>query len=218
MDSKKRSIRIKIGYLLLLWFLPFLTACGLSEKEMDVQYQKGIALFVANKRDEALKVFKDLYKEDEDYKDVKLIIGKLLYYNRKFQEAEELFQEMSDDDPTNYNVLAWLIKTQFAGTPLKKELSDNLQKFLTKDSENLEVLFISAKLLEETGKPDQAILAYQKIVSQSQMIGFAHLQLENIYKKAKMEKKASYHNRKYLDILGKSEVDKKESIRSQKSR
>ncbi|TGL79170.1 tetratricopeptide repeat protein [Leptospira yasudae] len=208
MDSKKNSYRIRTAFSIVLLCLLFSYDCGLSEKEMDVMYQRGVALFVANKREEALKVFKELYEEDEDYKDVKFVMGKLLYYNRKFKEAEELFQELSDEDPNNYNALGWLIKTQFAETPLKKDLAENLERFLSKDSENLEVLFISARILEETGKPDQAIIAYQKILSQTRMLAFAHRQLEYIYRKANLEKKAAFHNQKYLELTGKSDSQK----------
>lgn len=209
MDSNKfitTSKSIVFGFITILLFA---LNCGPSEREIESLYQKGTSLFIANKRDEALKVFRELYKEDAEYKDVKFVLGKLLYYNRKFKEAEEIFQEMSNDDSANYNALGWLIKTQFAGAPLKKELSDNLQKYLSKDSENIDILFISARILEETGKPDQAILAYQKIISQTQLIAFAHNQLKNIYSKAKLEKKASFHNQKYLDLLGKSDDQEK---------
>ncbi|MCG6167175.1 tetratricopeptide repeat protein [Leptospira sp. FAT2] len=205
MDSKSVFFKTKLSFIIILCHSTILLNCGLSEKEMDSMYQRGIALFVANQREEALKIFSELYKQDEDYKDVKLVTGKLLYYNRRFEEAEKIFQELSDDDSADYNALGWLIKAQFAGTPLKKELMENLQKFLSKDSENLEILFISARLLEETGKSDQAILAYQKIIAQTRMLAFSHRQLENIYRKAKLEKKAAYHNQKYLDLLGKSE-------------
>lgn len=190
LDSKSLILQTRLSFFLLLTtFCLFLSDCGPSEKEMEVMYQKGISLFIANKRDEALKVFKDLYKENENYKDVKFMLGKLLYYNRRFQDAEKIFQEISDKDDTDYNALGWLIKTQFAETPLKKDLTDNLEKYLSKNSENIEILFISARLLEETGKSDQAILAYQKIISQTQLIAFSHSQLKNIYSTAKLDKK-----------------------------
>ncbi|WP_420843586.1 tetratricopeptide repeat protein [Leptospira adleri] len=195
-------------FLLLIFSCFLYGGCGPSEKEMEAMYERGTALFVANQRDEALKIFQALDKEDDEYKDVKLLIGKLLYYNRKFQQAEEVFQKISDDDPSNYTALGWLIKAQFAGTPLKKELTENLQKFLSKDTENAEILFISARLLEETGKPDQAILAYKKIISQTGILALSHRQLETIYEKARLEKKAAYHHRKYLELSGKSDSSK----------
>ncbi|MBM9498967.1 tetratricopeptide repeat protein [Leptospira sp. 201903071] len=200
---KKRKISFVLVFLSFLYL-----NCGLSEKEMETMYEKGTALFVANQRNEALKIFQELYEEDEDYKDVKLLIGKLLYYDRKFQQAEEVFQEISDKDPANYNALGWLIKAQFASTPLKKELTENLQNFLSKDTENAEILFISGRLLEETGKPDQAILAYKKIISQTGILALSHRQLEILYRNARLEKKASYHNKKYLELIGKSDSSK----------
>ncbi|WP_001037113.1 tetratricopeptide repeat protein [Leptospira interrogans] len=210
LDSKSLILQTRLSFFLLLTtFCLFLSDCGPSEKEMEVMYQKGISLFIANKRDEALKVFKDLYKENENYKDVKFMLGKLLYYNRRFQDAEKNFQEISDKDDTDYNALGWLIKTQFAETPLKKDLTDNLEKYLSKNSENIEILFISARLLEETGKSDQAILAYQKIISQTQLIAFSHSQLKNIYSTAKLDKKAAYHHQKYLDLMGQTNVSEK---------
>ncbi|TGK43534.1 tetratricopeptide repeat protein [Leptospira andrefontaineae] len=169
---------------------------------MDKKYKQGLDLFLLNKRQEALKVFREIYSEDPNYKEIRLLIGKLLYYDRKFKESETIFKEAFEEDETNWNALNWIIKSQFASRPLSKEIVDNLHLYLSKESENPEVLFISGRLLEESQKTDQAIATYERIVSHRFKLALAHERLAEIYEKAKLGKKAEFHKNQYKLLSG----------------
>ncbi|WP_167882317.1 tetratricopeptide repeat protein [Leptospira langatensis] len=170
---------------------------------MEEKYAKAMNLFWVNKRAEALKLLLEIYDKDSDYKDTLLVIGKINYYDLKFPEAKKYFEKLYDKNPENLNALLWIIKSQFAAGIRDKSIFENLQTFMKRDPNNLEVLYISGRLLEEAGKTDLAIQSYNQILLQIPQIAFAHKQLAEIYKKANLSEKADFHSNQFQALTRK---------------
>ncbi|TGK00828.1 hypothetical protein EHO59_12930 [Leptospira semungkisensis] len=156
-----------------------------------------------NKRADATKLLKEIYDEKPGYRDVIFILGKAYYYDLKFPDAIRLFQEAWDKDPDNISALLWIIKTQFAAGIRDKAFLENIQTYAKHDPANIELLFINGRILEEAGKTDQAIQSYNQVIMQTLPLALSHKRLAEIYKKANIPQKASFHERKFENLTAK---------------
>ncbi|WP_156860684.1 tetratricopeptide repeat protein [Leptospira fainei] len=197
-----RSRRVPIGLLIVASLFLF-NQCGPDEKKLEEKYNKAQGLFWANKRVEAAKLLKEVYDAKPDYKDVSFTLGRAYYFDMKFQDALKCFTEAYDKDRENLTPLLWIIKTQFAAGIRDKSLFDNIQSFAKRDAGNIELLFMNGRLLEESGKTDQAIQSYNQVVLQTLPLALAHKRLAEIYKKANITQKANFHQRKFENLTSK---------------
>lgn len=189
----------KIFLLLILLITLF---CSGEEKELNERYTKALKQYEAKQRVDALKEFNLIYKLDPNFKETRILLGKLYYYDYKFQDAKKLFQEAYEKDSDNYNALLWMTKARFALKEKPDEILDNIQKYLTLDPSNIEALYIKGKLLENGGKIDLAILNFEQITYQTGKIALAHKSLSEIYQKAGLSQKAEYHKERYELLKG----------------
>ncbi len=174
--------------------------CSNENKELNDRYLNALRKYESGQRVEALKDLHIIYKSDPDYKETRILLGKLNYYEYKFEEAKKFFQEAYDKDSENYGALLWIAKTQFALKEKPEPILENIQKYLALDSSNIEALYIRGKILENTGKIDLAILNYQQITYQSDKLALAHKSLYEIFEKAGLSQKAEYHKERYQSL------------------
>ncbi|WP_241555947.1 tetratricopeptide repeat protein [Leptospira yasudae] len=178
-------------------FILFIWNCSQDDKELKDRYTKALKEYESKQRVEALKDFYLVYKADPDYKETRILLGKLHYYDYKFAEAKRFFQEAYEKNSENYHALLWVIKVQFALKEKPETILENLQKYLALDPSNIEALYIKGKILENTGKIDLAILNFEQITYQAGKIALAHKSLNEIYQKVGLDKKAEYHKERY---------------------
>ncbi|TGK15079.1 hypothetical protein EHO62_16835 [Leptospira kmetyi] len=193
LEMRKNGMKIALCVLLIF----SISYCSDEDKEIRDRYTKALQEYESRQRADSLKDFYIIYKSDPDYKETRILLGKLHYYDYKFSEAKKFFQEAYEKDSNNYNALLWVIKTQFALKEKPETILENLQKYLALDSSNIEALYIKGKILENTGKIDLAILNFEQITYQTGKIALAHKSLNEIYRKAGLDKKAEYHKERY---------------------
>ncbi len=163
---------------------------------MKKNYDAAIALYHKKQLKQSLKLFSDIYDINPNYKDISLYIGKIHYFGGKFKEAEEFLDSALAKDTVNLNNKVWSLKVKFAlaGDKESQEKVIKLaEDILKKDSANLEVLSLLAKLYFKTGALEKSMNVYKKIISFSDEIALAHFELGKIYKAADIKAESDKH-------------------------
>lgn len=174
--------------------------CSKAE-DLSGQYSQAVKLYYQNQRVEALNILQNVYEADPDFKDTRMLVGKILYYERDFKNASRFFSEEKEKNTNSLHGSIWLIKAAFAlGEDPMKILSE-ISNVLEKDDSNLEILFIRGRLNEKIGNIQEAISSYNRIVALSGTVGLAHERLSNIYSNAELEERASEHSKIAHKIL-----------------
>lgn len=180
----------------LLILISFMLTCAKENPEMEKKYQTALALYHQKKLKHSLKLFSEIYDENPNYKELSLYVGKIYYFGGKFKEANEFLDRAIIKDSDNINNRIWHAKVKFAlandkesNTQVIKELEEIHQT----DNSNLEVLSLLAKAYLKIGNFEKSINTYKKIVSYSDEIALAHLELSKIYEQAKIETESKRH-------------------------
>ncbi|EQA38093.1 tetratricopeptide repeat protein [Leptospira inadai serovar Lyme str. 10] len=200
-----RTFFLRFAIIILIYCNSF-SCGGLDETEKKKLYLEAYKYYELNNRAEAERTFRRIYESDPSYQDTALFIGKIHYFNRDFKEAEKYFMEARELFPENLSPLLWLIKCQFAQQKDKTALKNNIQDYLKRDSENLDVLYIKGRISEEAGDLQTAILAYTQLKASSAKVALAYIRLSEIYKGDSFKTRREIY-RKKIEALSRPDGD-----------
>ncbi|MDX1957396.1 MAG: hypothetical protein SFU98_02430 [Leptospiraceae bacterium] len=173
---------------LLLIFLFF--DCSRDDKNLSTKYEKALSLFNQHKLEQSLKIFLEIEQESSSYRNIDVYIGKIYYYQIELNKAESYFVNAIQKDKNDINPFFWLIKTEYLQKKNPEKLLSKINYYLTKDSNNQEILYLRANVCKSLNKFEDAIKSYERIISSSDKLVYSYLELGKIYKDAGDFKKA----------------------------
>ncbi|MCE9498953.1 MAG: hypothetical protein K8R21_00295 [Leptospira sp.] len=175
---------------ILLPCLFFFIYCGSNTKEIQEKYTEALKLFEQKDLENSKKKFEELVDSDGVGSNAETMIGKINYYNRKFDQAEENFKKAYNKEPANLNALLWLVKIQTLKKDHLDEALKNINVLIEHDSSNIEGWYFRGVILEEMKIIPEAIRSYRLAIQESKKVAQVHLRLGMIYKRARMTEQA----------------------------
>ena len=206
-----------------LSFLFLLLSCSKNSPELEAKYKQAMIHFHKKELNESLKTFLEIKKDNPDYKDTRLFIGKIYYYAGKFEEASEVLSKASTHNEANINISIWNLKSLLA---FKKDIKEKelilvqAEKLAELDSSNIELLNILARLYLDTKKVDKAMMTYRRILLFEEDLSIAHFELSKLFESNGLSTEKEFHlekaillsnnNKKLLEIYKKGQKDEPE--------
>ncbi|WP_146036905.1 tetratricopeptide repeat protein [Leptospira inadai] len=198
----------RLVVLLFLGFFLSLVGCGsMSSEEKRKTYTSAIESYKSNRIQEARQALERIYKDDPDFLDTALHLGKIYYYEKDFRNSEKILEEALESNPKNLNVWSVLLRCKYAtakDTSSKEKLLVSVEEFLRSDAENLDVLFIQGKLFEDLKRLDRAIMAYNQMRIVGRKTALAYARLSAIYSK---DKKKSDAFKRMVDLFSNESIE-----------
>jgi len=182
-----------------IYFLIFvyaLLSCSGNQDELKREYSLGKDEFMKGNLEGSKKHFKQVLKFESSYEDVSLYIAKIEYYQGHFALASKAFELLLDDKSYGFQAQILKLKSDYANQKDRAILLSEIGNAIKKDSSNLDLLILSAKLHEELGQISQSIFYYQRVLNESEKIILAHKALREIYQKVGLNERANYHLKK----------------------
>lgn len=187
---------------ILVLILLFLFHCDNSD-QLEPLYLVAKRHYLEGKLAESMKEFQKLEDVENNYKDSKLYIGKIYFFQGNFEKASKEFEEASSTEYLKLNSLAWKIKSDYASSVDRSIVLKQITQYLEIDNGNLEILFIQGKIHLDSGSIQEAITSFERILMYEDRLGYAHRELSNIFERAKIKEKAEYHQKKASTLLDK---------------
>jgi tetratricopeptide (TPR) repeat protein len=180
----------------LILVLLLIASCSGKNEKIIKEYGLGKAEFAKGNLEASRTHFSKVHDSDSSYEDVPLYLAKIEYYQGNFAGASVAFRELLDDDIYGYQALILKLKSDYAHRKDRSELLKEVGEALKKESGNLDLLILSAKLNEELGQTSQAILYYQRVLNEADKLIIAHKELRKIYQKVGIQERVNYHTYK----------------------
>ena len=164
--------------------------CGESDVVVQSRLAQAHKLYSQRKTDQALRAYKEILADNPEQSGARVMMGKLIYYQRKFKAAEKEFAQAYESDPTNLNALFWLAKAQSLIPGKEGEALKNITRVLDKDDGRIEAWHLKGLLQEARKDLKGALASYRYAVSQGRKLALVHIQLGILYRKARLPEAA----------------------------
>lgn len=190
---------------LCLLLLLLILSCAADNSAVSATYERALELYSRNDLTSAQNALQDVLKDNPDHINARIMLGKILYYNQNYEEAETAFTEAVNQDDNKLDAVLWLAKTR---TLLNKtdEGMRNIDHFISRDSNNIEAWYIKGLLHEQKGDTKEAMAAYSYAISKGQHLALVHMRLANIYKESSLPDMAQKHFRMAAAITNDKET------------
>ncbi len=186
---------IRILPFLIAIVLP-LAACTPDAEKVKKTYSSGLELYNAQQLDAATNEFRKVIAEDPDYTQARVMVGKILYVQRKFDEAEAEFASAWERDPASMDAAIWTARTIAAQDEQRiPEAQAIIEEILKKDNHNIEAWFLKGRFHESRDQLSDAIGAYRYGLQAGRSIGAMHYRLARLYQNAELNDQAAVHLR-----------------------
>jgi len=135
-----------------------------STKYPSIVYYSGVAAYKSNRPEDAAMMFREyLNTGSEEYeKDSYMYLNMIYQALKNYDEQENILERASAKFPLSLDFLYNLVNVHIATKNMDKLLS-TINKILEIDPNDEKVLPIKARLLESTGKNDEALEIYQRL-------------------------------------------------------
>ena len=160
------------------------------------EYGLGKVEFAKGNLDGSKKHFLKVQNIESGFEDVPLYLAKIDYYQGHFEQASKTFSKLIEDETYGYQAHLLKLKSDYAYRKDRSKLLKEIGNGLKKDSSNLDLLILAAKLHEEIGQISQSILYYERVLNESDKLILAHKELRKIYQKAGIAERVDYHSKK----------------------
>lgn len=199
---------MKILYLVVV----LLVGCGNSQNENLQKYLIAKGFYLQGDLAKSAKLFKEIYEDDPNFEDADLHMIKIEFYRGNFSESLDLIETALENGRWTQQVLVYKIRVYLLNPEKRNELLPLVDKMLKLDSSNLDALLLAGKVYTVQNKTSEAIMAYNRVLSEADRIRTAHLELSKIYKDLGLNEKSDIHESKAKKIADSSASEVK-SIR-----
>ncbi len=131
-----------------------------------VHFELGRAYRALGRNAEALEAYKHVEQAEDEWINPKLAIAELAWAEKNWELAEEVLQRAVDQDPENPEVLLAVCNTALL-TECPDYGIEAADVILEKESTNRNMLLMKGRLLEMSGKRDEAIAIFEVLVGMS---------------------------------------------------
>ncbi|WP_061249903.1 tetratricopeptide repeat protein [Leptospira alstonii] len=166
-----------------------------SEKLKSLQRDADLA-YIKQDLNGALALFSQVLEIDSDSTRTMIMLGKIHYYKKDFEKAEEMFENAVNKDKCNSNAAYWLSKVQSLQSESRTEAKERLQLVINRIPNQWEVQYTLGTVLESEGKIEEAFSLYNQAKGESSKLALIYLRLGKIYQKAQSEEMADRYFQK----------------------
>ncbi|EMY76011.1 tetratricopeptide repeat protein [Leptospira weilii serovar Ranarum str. ICFT] len=166
-----------------------------SEKFKSLQRDADMA-YAKQDLNGALSLYSQALKMDSDSTKTMIMLGKIHYYKRNFEKAEEMFEDAVNKDQCNANAAYWLSRVQSLQKENRTEVKESLQSIINRIPDRWEVQYTLGAVLESEGKIPEALSLYDQAKAESAKLALVYLRLGKIYRKAQREDMADRYFQK----------------------
>ncbi|AXR60322.1 tetratricopeptide repeat protein [Leptospira mayottensis] len=161
-----------------------------SEKFKSLQRDADTA-YVKQDLNGALSLYSQALEMDSDSIRTIIMLGKIHYYKKNFEKAEEMFQDAVNRDKCNANAAYWLSKIESLHSDNRAEAKERLESIINHIPSRWEVEYTLGAILESEGKIQEALALYNQTKAESAKLSLLYLRLGKIYHKAQRKEMAS---------------------------
>ena len=185
------QIRLFLSILILGLFAPALSGCG-GEPSPEVQanFREAMKFYNARRMGKAESLFREVLIADGDFVEAHLMLGRLYYYENKFELAEIAFREAANLDAANLTSRYYLARIYSLKSSRHHEALAQLEYILEKNSEFIQAWRLRGEIHQRRGDLRQAIAAYNFAVNESKKMTLVHRKLARLYGEAQMTEKS----------------------------
>ncbi|RHX84743.1 tetratricopeptide repeat protein [Leptospira stimsonii] len=160
------------------------------EKEIAEIYLEGIAQYSSNHLPEAKSALLRVLELDNSHADSLFLLGKIEFFSKKFQDAENYFGKCKIEDSGRLDCLFWKAKSGFLVGKHYDNVESEISFLKAKGFEHPELSHLQGMLYERSGKLSLALKSYEEALGFT-VVALPTLQrLEAIYSKAGFKEKA----------------------------
>lgn len=138
----------------------------------------------------ALALFSQVLEMDSDSTNTMIMLGKIYYYKKDFEKAEEMFKNAASSGKCNSNAEYWLSKMQSLHGEDRAEVKERLESVIDNIPNRWEVQYTLGTLMESEGKIQEALSLYDQAQVESTKLSLLYLRLGKIYQKAQRKEMA----------------------------
>ncbi|TGL38893.1 tetratricopeptide repeat protein [Leptospira perdikensis] len=189
---------MKIPFIVLL----LLIGCGNSQETNFQKYLLAKGYFLQGDLSNSSKIFKEIYSDDSEFEDVDLHMIKIEFYRGNFQECLELIDSALESGRWTQQALVYKIRVFLLNPEKRGELLPLVEKMLKLDSSNLDALLLAGKVYTIHNKTSDAIMVYNRVLSETDRIHTAHIELSKIYKHLGLKENSDLHENLAKKITG----------------
>jgi len=170
----------------------FSVSCSGDRSESDRFFNEGLKYYRSCNLDDAESMFSKAAECDKTNLNAYLMLSKIFYFKKMYDEALEYADKVLSSDENNTNALYWKSRILVMKNPLSPDVPLHfLSKILKKDTHHIPARLLLALLLEQKGENRKAMNHYAALVSEEEFIISAHLNLALLYRRMGFSKKSN---------------------------
>jgi tetratricopeptide (TPR) repeat protein len=174
--------------------------CGNSDSAMDI-YARGQQEYLNKNLKEAARLFSEVISQDDDFLNAYLMLAKIHYYNKEYDNAFVQIDALLDRDPDHCGGLYWKGRTLLiSGRDEKNESENILRSVLEIDSHHIPARLLLALVYEKNGKFKEALHEYIIAMSEEESLISARGNMAVLYRRLGLKERASAEITKAVKI------------------
>ena len=177
--------------LLVLTLAPALCPSCSDSSGAEKAFARGATLYAQRQMPQAEAAFIETLRLHGNHVQARTMLGRLFYFQRKFDKAAKFLREAVELQPDNVDALFWLARTISVRPEGRKEAMALLDRTLQLDASHPEALLLKGLLHEQGGEHKQAVAAYRALIYQEVLIARAHERMSKMYDRAGMKAEAA---------------------------
>jgi|GEM_PF-512817 len=167
------------------------TSCFQDRKSGDKLYLEGMKHYYSYKLDKAEASFKKSIESDSSNLNTYLMLSKIMYFRKKYDQAAAYVDEILSRDVDNINGLYWKARIYLMKDSSKNvTVEKSLNRVLEINSHHLPARLLLALIYEQNGQNRKALNHYIAALANEEYIINAHLNLATLYRRMGFKNKA----------------------------
>ncbi|MBM9502909.1 tetratricopeptide repeat protein [Leptospira sp. 201903071] len=190
--QKHLNLRNGLFGLVLIFFVVFglLIRSYFIKKEITEIYNEGTSQYSSNHLDAAKSAFLRVLELDDEHADALFLLGKIEFFSKKFQNAEEYFNRCKTEDSGRLDCFFWKAKSGFLVGKNYESVEEDIIFLKGKGFDHPELFHLQGMLYERAGNLSLALKSYEEALSFT-VVALPTLQrMEAIYSKAGFTEKS----------------------------
>lgn len=171
-------------------FITLLGACSKDSSHIEKKAKLAGEKYQAQDLGAAAALYREILEEDGDRYAERIMLGKILFFQRKFPEAVEQFQKATDINAGRIEGFIWWAKTLSYTPTGTEEALITINKALSIDPSNIEANYLRGRILEQKGDLPAAMAAYEASLLYTKPAALAAVRIALIQKEAGLKDQA----------------------------
>ena len=206
LDKKGQNHRPYIHWRLLILALAG-CAPGIQPGD-EKELRTALEHYRAREFDRSRTLTRELIQEHPDWVAPRLLDAKILFFTRRFTEAEEAFQTIIEQKGHHPEAMRWLARTALVQQKSPEQARSILENVVARNPEDIQAHYLLGRCAEKSGNLKKAILHYKRSTSSYPSLSKSHLHLGKLLERQGLRHRAVAQFRKVEQLGLKDHVRK----------